>query len=272
MEGPGASRERRTDSRSLVDRLDALARRARARGPRVEETADEGPDRTVLLAQAELRINTTLALIEGWARTLEQHWDTLAADTRENGLVTIRRRALEARHEVQDLLLDARAQLTDAGTRSSRVDVSLVLGQTVTAYQVSAPDVDVSFVGQSPLYAWVDVFALNRICSLLIDNAVTCSPHGGEITVCASAREANLVVEVVDQGISTPSELNVCAPDGSGSRGERHPFGPGLALHAVRTLARSMGGDVSYHRNQRRGSTFEVLLPLDHRPGVPQSN
>ena len=167
--------------------------------------------------------------------------------------------------------MDARARLTDTDTSAVRVDVSMVLGQTVTAYRGAAPGVDVSFVGQSPLYAWVDVSSLNRVCSLLIDNAVAGSPAGGEVTVCASAREGMLVIEVVDQGMGSPSDVAVFGPQRVGAAGS-HPSGSGLGLYTVRTLVGAMGGDVSYHRNGRRGSTSEVVLPLDRHPGMAPSN
>ena len=116
MDGPWASEERKPDERGLVEvravrgRLDALARRALGRTSRVQAPEDCRQDRTPL-TRAQHRINTTLSLIEGWARTLEKHWDTLAPDTRENGLAIIRRRALDARQEVEGLILDARVEM-----------------------------------------------------------------------------------------------------------------------------------------------------------------
>jgi signal transduction histidine kinase len=278
MEGPGASEERRPEAagraepRALRDRIDALARLARRRVQRAPKGGERRDERTLHLAQAEHRINTTLALIEGWARTLQQHWESLAPDTRENGLATIRRRALDAREEVEGLLLDARSRMAEVETSSARIDVSRVLGQMVSAYRGATARSGVSFVGHSPLYAWVDLPSLNQVCSILIDNAVTSSPPGDEVTVCASARDGNLVIEVVDQGLGVPAGVDAFALSGRRTAATIHPVGLGLGLHTARALVRSMGGEVGYHRNERRGSTFEVVLPLDPRPRVPTSN
>jgi len=269
------------DLLALRDRLDSLARRARGRVQRAPKTTDGRQERTLRMAQAEHRISTTLALIEGWARTLEHHWDTLDPDTRENGLATIGRRAVDAREEVEELLLHARADMAEVEADYSRVDVSRVLGQMVSAYRGPKGGPEVSFVGQSPLYAWIDLTSLNQICSILIDSAIKCSPPDGEITVCASARDGKLVVEVLDQCVRLfDSEAVLASSGAAGAAGGAgagpatgsEPVGSALGLHTVQALVRSMAGELTVHRHERGGSAVEVVLPLDRRPKVTLSN
>ena len=82
----------------MADTLAAVEARA---------TAAEGRLRsqTMLLAEAEHRLKTALAVITGWAATLEERWDQLDDDRRLEGLGIIRKAAEGMADQARQLLV-----------------------------------------------------------------------------------------------------------------------------------------------------------------------
>lgn len=66
---------------------------------------------TPLFAAEEHRLKTTLAVISGWASTLEDRWDALTPEQQRDGVATIRRNAETLANQTHRLLEDVRAQV-----------------------------------------------------------------------------------------------------------------------------------------------------------------
>ena len=105
---------------------------------------------------------------------------------------------------------------------------------------------------------------LNQVWTNLIDNAVDAMGGQGRIVITARVRDADLVVEVCDNGPGMPPEVRerifepfyTTKPPGSGT---------GLGLHISYTVVARHGGRIDVR--SRPGETcFEVSLPLERRP------
>jgi len=105
---------------------------------------------------------------------------------------------------------------------------------------------------------------LNQVWTNLIDNAVDAMGGRGRIVIRAYVREADLVVEICDDGPGMPPEVRdrifepffTTKPPGSGT---------GLGLHISHTVVARHGGRIDVR--SRPGETcFEVALPLERRP------
>lgn len=112
---------------------------------------------------------------------------------------------------------------------------------------------------------------LEQVLSILLDNAVSYVPEGGEITIKAglghSPRRTNsaqpkLVIEVQDRGPGIPDGLKQHIFDrfyrGDASRNDKKHFGLGLSI--AKELVELHGGSISVQDNPGGGSRFVVRL------------
>lgn len=237
--------------------LVADAAEAEARAAAAEERLRS---QTMLLAEAEHRLKTALAVITGWATTLEDRWDQLDESHKREGVAIIRKASQGMADQARQLLEDARAEIRQLELAPVRLDLRDVLGVNVAAFgglsgghlieHVTHPDAEVEVA--------VDPAALQQILGHLIENAVKYSPPGTRVTVSARRDGGSVVIEVCDEGVGVPDGIDVFA---AFQRGDSATEGAGLGLYIVRNLARALGGDVEVSRNEGPGSTFAVRLP-----------
>lgn len=228
---------------------------------RATAAEDRLRSQTLLIAEAEHRLKTALAVITGWAGTLEDRWEQLDDDRRREGIAIIRRSAEGMADQARQLLHDARAEIRLLDLAPVTLDLREVLDVNVATFEglseghtvvhVSAPHGNVTVD--------VDPAALQQVLGHLIENAVKYSPIASVVSVSARRDADVVVIDVADEGVGLPDGIDVFAPF---LRGNTATEGVGLGLYIVRNLVRAMGGDVTASRNASgRGSTFSVRLP-----------
>ncbi|HEX7949696.1 MAG TPA: ATP-binding protein [Candidatus Limnocylindrales bacterium] len=104
---------------------------------------------------------------------------------------------------------------------------------------------------------------LNQVWTNILDNAIDAMGGTGEIRIRALARDADVVVEICDDGPGMPAEVRerifepfyTTKPPGSGT---------GLGLHISHNVVARHGGRINIR--SRPGETcFEVVLPRERR-------
>jgi len=243
---------------SEEDRVAEALALAEARATATEERLRS---QTMLLAEAEHRLKTALAVITGWAGTLEDRWDELDESRKREGLSIIRKAAEGMADQARQLLSDARAEIRLLDLTPVRLDLREVLDVNVATFDglsqshrithTTARDADVVIE--------VDPAALQQVLGHLLENAVKYSPMASAVTVAARRDGDDVLIDVCDEGIGLPGDIDVFAPF---QRGDTATEGAGLGLYIVRNLVRTMGGDITAASNATgRGSTFTVRLP-----------
>lgn len=213
----------------------------------------------MLLAEAEHKMKTTLAVITGWAVTLDESWDKLSEDLRRQGVHAIRRNAEDLGEQARGLLEDARAEISALDIDPVRLDLAEMLeGMTTLFRGVSrAHELRFSRHQGEEVWALVDPAALQQVLGHLIDNAVKYSPAGGAITLDVRQDDGVVVLDITDEGVGIPEDRDLFAAFQRGAN--ESTAGSGLGLYIVRNLVEGMGGHVSARRNDT-GSTFSVTL------------
>jgi signal transduction histidine kinase len=241
------------------DRTAAVLAAAEARASAAEERLRT---QTMLLAEAEHRLKTSLAVITGWATTLAERWDELTDERKLEGLAIIRKAgegmAVEARH----LLEEAKAEMRMLDEVPVRVDLRKVLELNVATFEglSQAHRIVSATAATDDVSVEVDPAALQQVLGHLLENAVKYSPDGTTVTVRARRDGDDVVIDVIDEGTGIPPDIDVFAAFQRGT--ELHVEGAGLGLYIVRNLVRAMGGEVTAERNASgAGSTFSVRLP-----------
>ncbi|WP_145594493.1 two-component sensor histidine kinase BarA [Yersinia aleksiciae] len=115
-----------------------------------------------------------------------------------------------------------------------------------------------------------DAMRLQQIVTNLLGNAIKFTEQGNIDIVVAvqtlTAQSVMLVVEIHDTGIgiseSEQAQLFQAFRQADASISRRHG-GTGLGLVITERLVKEMGGDISFHSQVDRGSTFRFHLTLD---------
>lgn len=247
------------DLATTGDPTAAVVARAEARAAAAE---DRLRSQTMVLAEAEHRLKTALAVITGWAGTLEDRWEELDDARRRAGLSIIRRASEGMAEEARRLLEDARAEMCMLDLAPVEIDLRDVLELNVATFtglssthaivSVTPPGDDVAVE--------VDPAALQQVLGHLLENAVKYAPAGTTVAVGARREADVVVIDVADQGPGLPPGVDVFAPFQRGTDVVSKD-GVGLGLYIVRNLVRAMGGEVLAASNADGGSTFSVRLP-----------
>lgn len=215
---------------------------------------------TLVRAEAEHRLKTSLAVITGWAITLDERWDQMSEDRRRRAVGIIRRSSEELADRAKGLLDDARAELLFLDQDPVRLDLGAVLQLSSAAFGGFDSHVIDARQPEEPVLVDADPEALQQVLGHLVENAVKYSPTGSRVTLSARRDDADAVLEVADEGIGVPDDASLFDPFWRGAGVGDIP-GVGLGLYIVRNLVNSMGGSVAARRNTERGSTFAVRLP-----------
>ncbi|MEW6325061.1 MAG: ATP-binding protein [Nitrospirota bacterium] len=149
--------------------------------------------------------------------------------------------------DARRLLLDVADQFEPAARdKQMRVNVECDAG---------APPADV--LGDEPL--------LRELLVNLVQNAITYTPAGGDVTLSLRRRRGGVALTVADTGCGIPSEEipkifeRLYKVDRS-----RASHGSGLGLSLCRWIARAHRGDIVVESAPGRGSRFTVTLPAPH--------
>lgn len=228
-----------------------------------EERRRQQELQTALMASSELtselthELSTPLAVIIGFADTLERRWDDLPDDARRD---LLRRLAIQARRlhrMIRRMLL--------AGSPSTPTTAPVV--EPVELWEAALahlPDLGVSSVHVDcppDLRVLADPAHLDEIVVNLVENA---HKYGEPPTTVRARRDHDLVeLSVCDRGPGVPEEF-VPHLFERFSRAEetlRQQSGSGLGLYLVAKLAHACGGSVRYQPNDPHGSCFVVRLP-----------
>src|SRR5206468_10022983 len=102
---------------------------------RAEAAESRLHSQTMLLAEAEHRLKTALAVITGWATTLDVRWEHLTDERKHQGIAIIRRASEGMAAQARTLLEDARAELRLLDLSPVRLDLREVLDVNVATFE-----------------------------------------------------------------------------------------------------------------------------------------
>lgn len=109
-----------------------------------------------------------------------------------------------------------------------------------------------------------DAHMIERIILNLLSNAVKFTPPGGQISVCLSEQNGDIIIRVKDSGIGIPKAMRqkvferFIQVDKSTTRSRE---GSGIGLSLVRALVEMHGGSISVASEEGKGSEFIIEMP-----------
>ncbi len=113
---------------------------------------------------------------------------------------------------------------------------------------------------------------LKQLFLILLDNAVKCTPAGGQVVVTGALDGDMVSVTVADTGMGIPhAELDKIFDRFYQAENARAQDGTGLGLSIAREIASQHAGSIAVDSEPGHGSCFTVTLPLFARQALEAS-
>ncbi len=196
----------------------------------------------------------------------------------KEGMVEPSERVFESLHQqslvlnrlVNDLRDVNRAKAGQLQLDRKEVVLEDIIGKEAKALKTRAEDKGISLreeLNESTLVK-ADPERVTQVIRNLLDNAITHTPEGGEITLETHTSSGEAVTTVTDDGPGIPQEDlahifdRFYRVDKSRSRGTG---GTGLGLTIAKEIVEAHGGEITAKSEEGEGATFSFTLPLSQQ-------
>ncbi|NOY56030.1 MAG: EAL domain-containing protein [Actinobacteria bacterium] len=226
---------------------------------RAEELADI---KGRLMASVSHELRTPLAAVVGFADLLEGGQSSLSESETAEAIHLIASTSRQMGGIVEDLLTSARTDVRTLATAPTMISLGDELNAALPTCDTEDRHVHIPAVDA---WAWADRGRTRQIIRNLINNAIR---HGsGDIQIETASSDDQVTLRVIDHGNGVPNDDAAKIFDlyWSGHDAPGHTNALGIGLSLSRTLARLMGGDLTYRRDNGR-TIFELTLPASPAP------
>ena len=223
-------------------------------GRRVAAPIEESRQRQLrFTADASHELRTPLAVIEAEASLALQAPRDVASY--QHSFARVNAESKRMRRLVDDLLWLARFDASTGDPEREPVDVGVLASGTVDRFATVARsrNLDLAAVtrGDNPVVN-ASVDWLDRLLSVLVDNACRYTPGGGRVRVNVEANAGRVRLSVEDSGPGIPREERARVT-ARFHRGSDAPGGSGLGLAIADAIARATGGSLDIGESTHLG-------------------
>ena len=219
-------------------------------------------------ADASHELRTPLTSISGHARMLDEWALEGDKETAHRSLGTIRREAGKMRGLIESLLTLTRGD-EGAPMEVGRYDLGAVAKEATETAANGKVSIELAPT-ENEITATFDRERVLQVASILLDNAVKYTPHGGSVAVMVEEHDGGVALAVSDTGVGIPEDqLPLIFERFYRADAARAEEGTGLGLSIARQIAEAHGGTIQARSKPGEGSTFVLLLPRK-KPELPQ--
>lgn len=136
------------------------------------------------------------------------------------------------------------------------------LALEMITYRAAGITVKFAFEDALPLVR-LDTAKIKQVILNLCRNAAEAMPNGGCLTLKGYRARGMVVLEVSDDGVGVPDDVNIFELFKT-----TKPGGTGLGLPLVQQIVSAHDGTIAYKSKPGRGATFKVSLPLSEKNPV----
>lgn len=211
-------------------------------------------------------LRSPLAVIEGFAKTMVEHFDQIDRETERESLEIILKKSVALEGLIANILDMSRIEEGRLEVQTEELELvelcERVRDDQGTAGGSHRLEIEAR---ERPIMVLADRKKAEVALGNLVRNAVKFSPDGGTVRISAGVVGRVAEVSVSDEGIGIPAEEldRVFGRFYQVDSGETRSFpGSGLGLYITRELVQAMGGDISVKSEPSQGSVFTFTLPL----------
>ncbi|ECB9645252.1 cell wall metabolism sensor histidine kinase WalK [Listeria monocytogenes] len=223
--------------------------------------------RSEFVTNVSHELKTPVTALKGFAETLLD--GAMYDEVLLKKFLTIIKEESDRLHRlIMDILALSRIEQNPVAENVELVDVDEVIEQSARTIFEMATEKNIRVTIPEKTSASVmietDRDKLQQIIINLLSNAINYTPVDGKVEVKLIEQEAEVLIEVTDNGIGIPAKdidrvfERFYRVDKARSR---HSGGTGLGLSIVKHLVENCGGRIEVESQEEVGSTFRVTLP-----------
>ncbi|EAD4267127.1 PAS domain-containing protein [Listeria monocytogenes] len=223
--------------------------------------------RSEFVTNVSHELKTPVTALKGFAETLLD--GAMYDEVLLKKFLTIIKEESDRLHRlIMDILALSRIEQNPVAENVELVDVDEVIEQSARTIFEMATEKNIRVTIPEKTSASVmietDRDKLQQIIINLLSNAINYTPVDGKVEVKLIEQEAEVIIEVTDNGIGIPAKdidrvfERFYRVDKARSR---HSGGTGLGLSIVKHLVENCGGRIEVESQEEVGSTFRVTLP-----------
>jgi len=257
--GPGEVGELTKSFNEMTERLETTRNELEDQNAQLRESERLKSD---LVNTVSHELRTPLSGVLGFTKLLlTRDFDP---ETRRHylGIVDAQARRLS---DLLDDFLDVRRIEEGRFERAKElVDMAALLREEAQLYSQQSPRHEVALeIDEAPLGVMGNPDRLRQVIGNLISNAIKYSPAGGVVEVHAAPENGHIRVEVKDEGMGIPLNLQpqIFTKFFRGDAAASGITGTGLGLAVSRDIVESHGGRIGFTSAEGEGTTFFVELP-----------
>jgi signal transduction histidine kinase len=206
-------------------------------------------------------LRNPLSLIVTSTELLEEDLEA----TRRRQILDIAKRASKTMNRLIEDLLDT-VQLESGKLRLSLEDINVfaLFRQTEETFRPLAARRRISLVAIPPsqdVRVRADAFRVTQVLGNLLGNALKFTPEGGEVRLCATLHDSEVVFEVTDTGPGIAPEQSMHLFEQFWQARTNDKRGVGLGLTIAKGIVDAHGGRIWCTSRPGAGSTFAFTLP-----------
>ncbi|EAK8939865.1 HAMP domain-containing histidine kinase [Listeria monocytogenes] len=223
--------------------------------------------RSEFVTNVSHELKTPVTALKGFAETLLD--GAMYDEVLLKKFLTIIKEESDRLHRlIMDILALSRIEQNPVAENVELVDVDEVIEQSArTIFEMATEKnirVTIPEKTSSSVMVETNRDKLQQILINLLSNAINYTPVDGKVEVQLMEQEAEVIIEVTDNGIGIPAKdidrvfERFYRVDKARSR---HSGGTGLGLSIVKHLVENCGGRIEVESQEEVGSTFRVTLP-----------
>ena len=229
--------------------------------------------RMELIANVSHDLRTPLAVIKGYAETLQLKQTVLTDQEKEQYISILVKSSTNIKKLVDELFELSKLDAKTVIPNFENFSIAELLLDNVMRYRIIATEKQVDIISglaHGVPMVNADIALIDRVLQNLIGNAIKFTPAQGKIYARLSVLENGVQVCISDTGIGIPTEKlagifeRYYRTDSNGT----DTSGIGLGLAIVRKILRLHGTEITVSSTNGQGSTFSFELPFHKNQGV----
>ena len=222
--------------------------------------------RRELIANISHDLRTPLAILQGYAETLEMKNEELTGKERENYLRIITNSSEKLTRMVTQLFEYSKLEAKQIIPQKEAFQITELASDISSKFELLAKQKKIKIVLDSdkdtPM-VFADISLVERAIQNLLDNALKFTPEGGTISIVISTKNTLVQIMIKDTGLGIPEhEQSFIFERFRQAKSENESQGAGLGLAIVKKILEIHDSTISVISKPDRGTSFLFHLPV----------